>query len=66
MIKNERQYRITKAQAEKFAKTLHELGSVPPSVGMHPTLHKAQIDALGSQLQDLQEELAEYESLRSG
>jgi cytidylate kinase/transcriptional regulator with XRE-family HTH domain len=66
MIKNERQYRITRAQADKFEKTLRELESASPVAGLHPTLHKAQIDALRSQLQDLQEELAEYDSLRSG
>jgi ribosome-binding protein aMBF1 (putative translation factor) len=65
MIKNERQYRMTKAHAEKFAHALHELTTVPKR-GVHPVLHKAQIDALKSQLEDLQRELAEYETLRSG
>ena len=65
MIKNERQYRITKAQAEKFAKTLHDLTSTQ-NHGVHPVLHKAQMDALKSQLGDLHSELSEYEVLRSG
>jgi ribosome-binding protein aMBF1 (putative translation factor) len=65
MIKNERQYRITKAHAEKFAQALQELTTTPKR-GFHPVLHKAQIDALKSQLGDLQRELAEYETLRSG
>ena len=65
MIKNERQYRMTKAHAEKFAKTLHELTTTPQR-GVHPVLHKAQLDALKSQLRDLQRELTEYETLRSG
>ena len=65
MIKNERQYRITKAHAEKFAHTLHEL-TTTRKPGVHPVLHKAQIDALKSQLGDLQRELTEYETLRSG
>ena len=65
MIKNERQYRITKARAEKFAKTLHDFTSTPKH-GVHPVLHKAQMDALKSQLRDLRRELAEYEVLRSG
>ena len=65
MIKNERQYRITKTQAEKFAHALQELMTTPKR-GVHPVLHKAQIDALKSQLGDLQRELAEYETLRSG
>ncbi len=65
MIKNERQYRMTKAQAEKFAKALQELATTPKR-RVHPVLHKAQIDALKSQLGDLQRELTEYETLRSG
>lgn len=65
MIKNERQYRRTKARAEKFMQTLHELTTTPKR-RVHPVLHKAQIDALKSQLGDLQRELAEYEVLRSG
>jgi ribosome-binding protein aMBF1 (putative translation factor) len=65
MIKNERQYRITKAQADKFAKALHEMTTSPQRAG-HPVLRKAQIEALQSQLEDLQREIAEYETLRSG
>jgi len=65
MIKNERQYRITKAHAEKFAQALQELTTTPRR-GVHPVLHKAQIDALKSQLGELQHELAEYEILQSG
>ncbi|HEV8714001.1 MAG TPA: helix-turn-helix transcriptional regulator [Candidatus Binatia bacterium] len=65
MIKNERQYRITKAQAGKFMQALQELTTTPKR-RVHPVLHKAQIDALKSQLADLQRELAEYETLRSG
>src|SRR5437867_2266324 len=66
MIKNERQYRITKAQAESFSKTLKKLEGTHPAVGVHPLLHKAQIDGLRGQLEDLQAEVDEYESLRSG
>lgn len=65
MIKNERQYRITKAQAEKFRHAIQALktGQQP---GVHPVLRKAQLDALKSQCADLQQELAEYERLKSG
>ena len=67
MIKNERQYRITRAQVEKFTQALHrasERGTAEP--GIHPTLRKAQEDAISSQLDDLQVELAEYEALIAG
>jgi ribosome-binding protein aMBF1 (putative translation factor) len=65
VIKNERQYRITKAQAERFERTLSEV-SVQPSRGVPRALHKAQLDGLKSQLEDLRGEMLEYEALRSG
>ncbi len=67
MIKNERQYRITKAQAARFAETLRGIREGRGAVeGAHPLIVKAQEDALGSQLADLEEELREYESLKAG
>lgn len=66
MIKNERQYRITKAQAQKFSSALAQLRESPPDPGQHPLLRKAREDAIRSQLADLCSELDEYEALRSG
>ena len=67
MIKNERQYRITKAQAYRLAQTLGSLERKSGHrEGIHPLLAKAQQDALESQLADLDYELAEYESLKAG
>ena len=66
MIKNERQYRITKAQAEKLHTALAQLNRSRGSVTVHPVLRKAQADALRSQLADLHAEMNEYESLRAG
>jgi cytidylate kinase/transcriptional regulator with XRE-family HTH domain/Zn-dependent peptidase ImmA (M78 family) len=66
MIKNERQFRITKAQAEKFRATLKALESAPPDESVHPLLRKAELDALRSQFADLDREIAAYERLRSG
>jgi ribosome-binding protein aMBF1 (putative translation factor) len=65
MIKNERQYRITKAQADKFEKAIEEM-TMSPKREVHPVLRKAQLDALKSQLEDLQREIEEYETLRFG
>ena len=48
MIKNERQYRITKAQAEKFTKALLEFMPAQQRA-VHPVLRKAQVAALKSQ-----------------
>ena len=67
MSKNERQYRITKAQAERFSQTLDSLRQLSGETeGVHPLITKAQEDALRSQLADLEGELREYESLRPG
>jgi ribosome-binding protein aMBF1 (putative translation factor) len=67
MIKNERQYRITKAQAAKFEAALKSfLEDSADDQATHPRLIKAQADALQSQCESLQDELREYEKLRSG
>ena len=63
MITTERQYRITKAAAERFAQALaHE------AQGAHldPRLRQAMREGIESELQILREQLAEYEALRSG
>ena len=67
VIKNERQYRITKAQAARFAKALEALKRRPNAdSGLHPLIAKAQMDAASSQLASLESELREYESLKAG
>ena len=66
MITNERQYRITKSQAEKFADALSSVVESEPDDKIHPLLRKAEIDALESQLADLSQQIQEYEQLRSG
>jgi ribosome-binding protein aMBF1 (putative translation factor) len=66
MIRNAREYRITKAQAEKFERALKEFDPRPsrrPDV--HPRLINAQRDAMASQLKTLRREIKEYERLRS-
>ena len=64
MIKNERQYRITKAQADGLSRTLESLTQRADRV--HPLIAKAQEDALRSQIEELRGELRDYESLLSG
>ena len=67
MIKNERQYRITKAQAMRFSEALCELdGNTAEELGLHPLLFKAKKDAVRSQLADLEEELLDYDGLKLG
>ena len=67
MIKNERQYKITSAQADRFSQVLRELEKeVAESSGLHPLLLKAKKEALQSQLADLEDDLREYEALKAG
>lgn len=65
MITNERQYAITKTQAERFRAAL---AAEPESRdhALHPRARQAMREGLESQLADLESELAEYERLRGG
>lgn len=65
MIKNERQYRITKAQLERLHAQLGAVDSLPRA-DLHPLILKAQRDALVSQTDELRAEIAEYEALQRG
>lgn len=66
MIKNERQYRIAKAHAERFDQALARFSAEAVTQDIHPALRDAEREALLSQRNDLYTELAEYETLRSG
>ena len=63
MIKNEMQYLITKSQLARFVRTLLNLGG---DQGVHEVIHKAQRDAVLSQISDMKSEIYEYESLKAG
>lgn len=65
MITNEVQYRATKAHLARFEDALANLKATSGTT--HPSrLARAEIDAVASQADDLRNELAEYERLRSG
>ena len=67
MIKNERQYRITRTQANRFSQTLQSLRDRRDEAeDVHPLIAKAQEEALSSQFADLESEMREYESLKAG
>ena len=67
MIQNERQYRITRTQIEKFNQALRHLEAHPEeSLHLSPRLRQAERDALTSLLESLNAERAEYETLRAG
>lgn len=63
MIKNERQYRITKSQAEKFQSALDRLKA---DTSKDALLAQLERDALQSQLDELLDQLRQYDELRSG
>jgi len=63
MIKNERQYKITKHQANKFAEALTILDSVDKR-NKKSVMLKAQADAITSQLGDLNRQIEEYDLLQ--
>lgn len=64
MIKNERQYLITKAQVNKFKEAIVAFDR--KATDTHPLLAKAQREALESQLAELKLQMDEFEKLRSG
>lgn len=66
MIKNERQYRITKTQADKFEEELSRLSAADHNKRVHPKIRQAQREAVKSQLSDLVAEIQQYEALRDG
>jgi DNA-binding XRE family transcriptional regulator len=66
LIKNERQYRITQSWAAKFRASLEELTTKPRPKNVHPKMWEAQKAGIESQLRELEDELRDYERLKSG
>jgi transcriptional regulator with XRE-family HTH domain len=66
MITNERQYRITRAEARRFEDTIAQAGDQRQSTDVHPRLQKAMVDGMRSQFDELRQEIDEYEALRGG
>jgi hypothetical protein len=66
MIKSQRQYRITKAQVDRFEQVLSRLSAPAQDQQVDPLLRQLQQEALQSELEDLREELAEYDAVRAG
>ena len=67
MIKNERQYRITRAQVIRFSEALRRLNAdAADQSEVHPRLLTVQKEALQSQLSELEADIQEYETLKTG
>ena len=63
MIKNERQYKITRSRADEVRNTVTELERAPLPEGLQSEMREMQLDALRGTLGDMVAELAEYDSL---
>jgi len=63
MIKNERQYKITRRRADDVRNTIGELQRTPLPEGLQPEMRELQLDALRSTVGDLEAELADYDAL---
>lgn len=67
MITNERQYKITKVQVERFKDALSQFDEIDLArQGVDPMIIAAQRSSLEQQLLDLKGDLSRYEKLRSG
>jgi transcriptional regulator with XRE-family HTH domain len=66
MITNERQHRITKAEIKRFEHAIAHSSQDHPVADLHPRLREAMTDGIQSQLDELREELEQYEALREG
>ena len=66
MIKNEKQYRITKAQVQRFQDALADLAGRKRPSKISPRLREAQRRAAQSQMEELQEQVGAYERLHVG
>lgn len=64
MITNERQYRITKNAVGEFEEALSRLETV--EADRPPEMRRVTREAIESQLEELREQVTEYEALRSG
>lgn len=65
MIKNERQYKITRAKADELRVAISGLEHAPLPDGLSPEMRKLQAEALRGTLADLEGELAEYDALHN-
>jgi transcriptional regulator with XRE-family HTH domain len=65
MIRNERQYRITKARLEEFERALADVAAKTGTSAEDNLWLKVQQDAIASQMEELRADVQDYETLRA-
>jgi HTH-type transcriptional regulator / antitoxin HigA len=66
VITNERQYRLTKVQAEKLRLAIEAFDAKSAlASGIDPLIVRAQLNALKSEHEELMDQIAEYERIKS-
>jgi ribosome-binding protein aMBF1 (putative translation factor) len=66
MIKNEREYKISKSWVRKFEASLEAAKARKPKDKNDAERFRVRVDGIQSQLEELQEDLAAYEALKEG
>lgn len=66
MITNDRQYRITRVQAGKFEQAIEAARKAKPRQGIDPRVHMAMVEAMESDLKDLNKQLTRYRRVSDG
>lgn len=61
MVKNQKQYNVTKSFIDKFTRRIEKMEAEGNVRDIHPRLFKAEIDGLKSMRSELQEEVDEYD-----
>lgn len=62
MIRNEHQYKVTKAQLTRLEEALERTKTAKTS--LQPRLHKAMVAGMKAQIAELREQIKEYDSLK--
>jgi DNA-binding XRE family transcriptional regulator len=66
MITNERQLKITKSRLEGFQDSLAQLKASKRPEDIDPLLWKAEQDAIKSTIEELEDDVSDYERLKAG
>ena len=66
MIADEHQYRVTKRRGRSFHEAIERFDAQGSEISdVHPRIRQAEREAMESQLDDLQPELAEYDCMKA-